>query len=68
MFNSANTRLSQIAKRAGVEYTESIELFAEMIAEECAEIADTAWQVNLSAAPVIRRHFNLIEPKRYGRN
>jgi histone H3/H4 len=64
MFNSANTRLSQIAKRAGVEYTESIELFAEMIAEECAEIADTAWQVNLSAAPVIRRHFNLIEPKK----
>lgn len=64
MFNSANARLLSIAKRAGVEYTESIELFAEMIAEECAEIADTAWQVNLSAAPVIRRHFNLIETKK----
>ena len=64
MFNSANTRLQQIARRAGVEYTESIEQFAEMIAEECAEIADTAWQVNLPATPVIRRHFNLVEPKR----
>ena len=64
MFNSASTKLSLIAKRAGVEYTESIELFAEMIAEECAEIAETAWQVKLSAAPVIRRHFNLIEPKK----
>ena len=64
MFNSANVRLQQIARLAGVEYTESIELFAEMIAEECAEIADTAWQVNLPATPVIRRHFNLVEPKR----
>jgi len=64
MYNSANVRLKQIADRAGVEYNESMELFAEMIAEECAEIADTAWQVNLSVAPVIRRHFNLIEPKK----
>jgi len=34
MFNSANIRLQQIARRTGLEYTESIELFAEMIAEE----------------------------------
>lgn len=64
MYTAANARLKAIADRAGVEYTESIELFAEMIAEECAEIADTAWQVNLPARPIIRRHFNLVEPKR----
>ena len=64
MFTAANARLKAIADRAGVEYSESIELFAEMIAEECAEIADTAWQVNLPATPVIRRHFNLLEPKK----
>ena len=64
MFTASNARLKAIADRAGVEYTESIELFAEMIAEECAEIADTAWQVNLPATPVIRRHFNLLEPKK----
>jgi len=64
MYNSANARLKQIAIRAGVEYDESMELFAEMIAEECAEIADTAWQVNLPATPIIRRHFNIPEPKR----
>lgn len=64
MYTAVNARLKAIADRAGVEYSESIELFAEMIAEECAEIADTAWQVNLPATPVIRRHFNLVEPKR----
>lgn len=64
MFTASNARLKAIADRAGVEYSESIELFAEMIAEECAEIADTAWQVNLPATPVIRRHFNLLEPKK----
>ena len=64
MYTAVNARLKAIADRAGVEYTESIELFAEMIAEECAEIADTAWQVNLPATPVIRRHFNLLEPKK----
>ena len=64
MFTASNARLKAIADRAGVEYSESIELFAEMIAEECAEIADTAWQVNLPATPVIRRHFNLVEPKK----
>jgi hypothetical protein len=64
MYTAVNARLKAIADRAGVEYSESIELFAEMIAEECAEIADTAWQVNLPATPVIRRHFNLLEPKK----
>ena len=64
MYTSNNPRLYELAKKAGVEYNENIELFAEMIAEECAEIADTAWQVNLSAAPVIRRHFNLMETKK----
>lgn len=64
MYTAVNARLKAIADRAGVEYSDSIELFAEMIAEECAEIADTAWQVNLPATPVIRRHFNLLEPKK----
>ena len=64
MYTAANARLKAIADRAGIEYTESIELFAEMLTEECAEIADTAWQVNLPATPIIRRHFNLVEPKR----
>lgn len=63
MFTASNIRLKQIADRAGIDYTESIELFAEMIAEECAEIADTAWQVKLPATPIIRKHFNLMEPK-----
>ena len=63
MYNSANVRLKKIADRAGVEYNESMELFAEMIVEECAEIAETAWQVNLPASTTMRRHFNLIEPK-----
>lgn len=64
MYTANNRRLSDIAKRAGVEYNESLELFAEMIAEECADIAESTWEVQLSAAPVIRRHFNLIEPKK----
>jgi len=64
MFTAANVRLKQIARHAGVEYTDNIELFAELIAEECADIAENTWEVNLPAAPVIRRHFNLIEPKK----
>lgn len=64
IYTSHNVRLKQIADRAGIEYTESIELFAEMIAEECADIAENTWEVNLPAAPVIRRHFNLIEPRK----
>lgn len=64
MYTANNTRLATIAKRAGVDYNESLELFAEMIAEECADIAESTWEVKLPAAPVIRRHFNLIEPKK----
>lgn len=64
MYTANNVRLVTIAKRAGVDYNESLELFAEMIAEECADIADTTYEVNLPAGPVIRRHFNLIEPKK----
>jgi hypothetical protein len=64
MYNSNNIRFIEIAKRAGVEYNENIELFAEMIAEECADIADTSYQVNLPAANIIRRHFNLVQPKK----
>jgi hypothetical protein len=64
MYTSSNPRLYELAKKAGVEYNENIELLAEIIAEECADIAETAWEVNLSAAPIIRRHFNIPEPKR----
>lgn len=64
MYTSNNPRLYELAKKAGVEYNENIELLAEIIAEECADIAETAWEVNLSAAPIIRRHFNIPEPKR----
>ena len=64
MYNSKNLRLEKLANKAGVEFNESVELFAELIAEECAEIAETTYEVNLPAAPVIRRHFNIPEPKR----
>ncbi len=64
MYTAKNLQLRKIANKAGIELTDEIEFFAELIAEECAEIADTAWQINLPAAPVIRRHFNLVEPKR----
>lgn len=64
MFSSKNLRLEKLANKAGVEFNESVELFAELIAEECADIAESTWEVNLPAAPVIRRHFNIPEPKR----
>ena len=64
MYNSKNLRLEKLANKAGVEFNESVELFAEFIAEECADIAETTYEVNLPAAPVIRRHFNIPEPKR----
>lgn len=64
MYNSKNLRLENLANKAGVEFNESMELFAELIAEECADIAETTYEVNLPAAPVIRRHFNIPEPKR----
>ena len=52
-----------IAKKAGIELTDEIQFFAELLVSECAEIADSAYHVNLPAAPIMRRHFNLIEPK-----
>ena len=57
------TNIRKVALRAGVELTEEIEFFAELLAAECAEIAESAWAVNLPAGPVIRRHYNLIEKK-----
>ena len=57
------TNIRKVALRAGVELTEEIEFFAELLAEECADIAESAWAVNLPAGPVIRRHYNLIEKK-----
>ena len=35
-----------------------------MVAEECADIAENTWEVKLPAAPVIRKHFNLVEPRK----
>lgn len=64
MFNSYNPRFKKIADKAGIDFSEEIELFAELVAEECADIAENTWEVNLPAAPVIRRHFNIPEPKR----
>ena len=63
MFSSKNARLQQLAEQAGVELTDEIEFFAELIAEECADIADSAEEVKLPVASIIRRHFNLLEPK-----
>lgn len=64
MFTSKNTRFLKFAKQAGIELSDEIEFFAELIAEECAEIAENTHEVNLPAAPVIRRHFNLLDPKK----
>jgi len=64
MFTARNAQFQRIARMSGLEMTDEIELFAEILAEECADIAENTWEVNLPAAPVIRRHFNLIEPKK----
>lgn len=64
MFSARNARLRELAKQAGVELTDEIEFFGELVAEECADIADSAKETNLSASPIIRRHFSLLEPKR----
>ena len=63
MFSAKNVRLKKLADQAGIEFTDDIEFFAELIAEECADIADSASEVNLPAAPIIRRHFSLLERK-----
>lgn len=57
------SNIRKVADRAGIELTEEVEFFAELLAEECAEIAEDSWEVNLPAGPVIRRHYNLIEKK-----
>jgi hypothetical protein len=64
MFSVKNARLQRLAKQAGVELTDDIEFFGELVAEVCADIAHTAAEVDLPAAPVIRRHFGLLEPKK----
>lgn len=63
MFSAKNSRLKKLAEQAGILLTDDIEFFGELIAEECAEIADSATEVGLPAAPIIRRHFSLLEPK-----
>lgn len=64
MYTARNAQFQRIARMSGLEMTDEVELFAEILAEECADIAENTWEVNLPAAPVIRRHFNLIEPKK----
>jgi hypothetical protein len=64
MFTARNARLQRLAEQAGIELTNDIEFFGELVAEECADIADSATAVDLPAAPVIRRHFSLPEPKK----
>lgn len=54
----------KIAIKAGVELTDENLFFAELVVAECAEIAESAHAVNLPSAPIMRRHFNLIEPKK----
>ena len=63
MFTAKNAKVKQLAKDAGVELTDEVEFFAELVAEECASIASFATEVNLPATPIIRRHFSLLPPK-----
>jgi len=51
----------KIAKKAGIELTDENLFFAELVVAECAQIAESAFEVNLPSAPIMRRHFNLIE-------
>jgi hypothetical protein len=53
-----------IAQKAQIsEVDDFIIFFAELIAQECVDIVEAAEEVSLPAAPIIRRHFNLPEPK-----
>jgi len=53
-----------IAQKAQIsEVDDFIIFFAELIAQECVDIVEAAEEVGLPAAPIIRRHFNLPEPK-----
>lgn len=59
----------KIAVRAGLENIDEVVLFySELLAEECAEIAESAYEVGLPAANIIRRHFNIPEPKKHKEN
>ena len=64
MFTAKNSRLKKLAEQAGIELTDDIEFFGELVSEECADIAESASEVNLPAAPIIRKHFSLLEPKK----
>ena len=64
MFSAKNSNLKKLAQQAGFELTDDIEFFAELVAEECSDIADSATDVNLLAGPIICRHFSLLEPKK----
>ncbi len=57
-----NTRLKEIASKAGIDLSMEIEFFGELVAEECADIAKQAYVLQLPAAPIIYRHFHLINP------
>lgn len=48
--------IRKVADRAGIELTDEVEFFAELLVAECAEIAKSADEVNLPAAPIMRRH------------
>jgi len=57
--------IHDIAQKAQIsEVDDFIIFFAELIAEECSDIAEAAEQVGLPAAPIIRRHFGLLEKRR----
>jgi hypothetical protein len=63
LYTAKNLTIKKLCEQAGLEFTEEIEFFAELIAEECADIADSARSVNLPSGPIIRRHFSLLPPK-----
>ena len=52
--------IKKIADKAGIEFTDELLFFAELLVEECADIADSAYEVNLPAGPIMRRHYNLV--------
>ena len=48
-----------LAQKAQIsEVDDFIIFFAELVAQECVDIAESAEQVGLPVAPIIRRHFN----------
>ena len=56
--------IHDIAQKAQIsEVDDFIIFFAELIAQECCDIAEAAQEVGLPAAPIIRRHFGLLEKR-----